>query len=51
MGPFMATPLFFRSNLLNFVYLVENRDGTDLGYASVFVDLIIIVSKLIEHSW
>ena len=42
---------FCRSNLLDFVYLVENRDGTDLGYASVDVDLIIIICMLIQHCW
>ena len=52
MGPFRSwlRLCFCRSNLIDFVYF-ENRDGTDLGYASVFVDLIIIVSKLSQHSW
>ena len=39
MGPFMATPLFCRSNLFDIMYF-ENRDGTVHGYASVFVDQI-----------
>ena len=29
----------------------NGRDGTVHGNASVFVDLIIIVSKLIQNSW